>query len=1120
MSDTTDEFGGIAISPAPTPLPQTDEFGGVKVPKVPDEFGGVPVGQPGLVPPVLKLNPYQQALLDHPSLQSQGALEPTTSFIAGVGQDVKAGFPQEKSVAAAAYGKLQDAAPAIFGPGPSSAVPDDMAPEGILPSIGHFFRDAGRGTLGTVADVDQAVLDRKWSGQNLQQVGTDWHQDEQSPLPVQTALAGQGGVGGFAGKTSATVLTMLPRLAASYGLGAIGLPSAVAASAPMVMSDEGKPDPLGAIIAAGLPGVAKAGENFTAAQLAKLPPVQVVAHVMGENPDAVRMQVIQKLGGVTLSSDTFRKYLETGGGALAANAYLLAAQAPETMSLPPEKRGDAIMDNVAQNIATSLLAFSSRPGASKTLGNLKPVLEQKWREANTPPPAAPEAPGQIEVPPKAATPTPQPPAPVAPTPPPEPQPAPPQPTPQPEAPTMPPAPEIIPAPKTTEDFVQNAVAQRMPVSSKLVDDHGYDKQLTEQGYTKVGSMWRPAPTMDDLLGGRGGGRTTFQTPEETLSGMQQNREALQDFIRERTPDVAKLKDPQNVEQAQKILAEKQEQLDDLNARLKWMFPGEKVPAWAKTAAPTPSPAVPTPQTAKPPANVPATPPTAGASPGHSAPAAPAPARPIPTVDEVRNKVPTRALGAIQEYDTNQKIIETGLQPGGKKATTKQIAELQARQQQVVQNYHDAVKESLAPAPPAPAAGGLRERMKIPVSEDQWREMGKYNRDEQIRRWGTYRAKLLEEASQREELEKAGNHAQMAQLMRQQLEDAKRRGAQPGSELVTHLEWLIAEHDRGANPAREGDFPKPEHVAAMGAKGQQLQKMLRDAGFVKGSGVSNAGVKLVKEVAKTNKLRDWPDVKTPEDYDKLISEVRQRLVSTKKLVEPRDIPWRTPFEHDGKRLMVSGYNHAARTKAGKEPFEVHEVDEHGGIKHGKGDRPVAMRFKSREEAEKKLGIKVVDRTAPAEPVEPEETDEAAMAAPGPATPAPTPPVTGMGFAKGFNKSAANQPMPQVMGGLKFVRPIEMPELVRITAQLSGEVPSVQKIPRRGNRVTFGYFKAGKIMLDPSIFQDPEFAAQVLAHEFGHFVDYLPHNTLKRGNMIGHLLSLRGFLQQTLDRKSVV
>jgi len=41
-------------------------------------------------------------------------------------------------------------------------------------------------------------------------------------------------------------------------------------------------------------------------------------------------------------------------------------------------------------------------------------------------------------------------------------------------------------------------------------------------------------------------------------------------------------------------------------------------------------------------------------------------------------------------------------------------------------------------------------------------------------------------------------------------------------------------------------------------------------------------------------------------------------------------------------------------------------------------------------------------------------------------------------------------------------------------------------------------------------DPEQAMKVMAHEVGHWVDWLPDNTLKRGNVFGHIAALKGFL----------
>ena len=98
----------------------------------------------------------------------------------------------------------------------------------------------------------------------------------------------------------------------------------------------------------------------------------------------------------------------------------------------------------------------------------------------------------------------------------------------------------------------------------------------------------------------------------------------------------------------------------------------------------------------------------------------------------------------------------------------------------------------------------------------------------------------------------------------------------------------------------------------------------------------------------------------------------------------------------------------------------------------------------------------------------------------------------------------------LGGMDKVKPIEFPELVELTRDLMGRVPEISK----RLRTSLGKFYAtekGRIKLTPAIFKDEVLASRVLAHEIGHLIDYLPHQTLKRGNLLGSLLSLRHFLK---------
>lgn len=100
----------------------------------------------------------------------------------------------------------------------------------------------------------------------------------------------------------------------------------------------------------------------------------------------------------------------------------------------------------------------------------------------------------------------------------------------------------------------------------------------------------------------------------------------------------------------------------------------------------------------------------------------------------------------------------------------------------------------------------------------------------------------------------------------------------------------------------------------------------------------------------------------------------------------------------------------------------------------------------------------------------------------------------------------------LGQMDKVRPIEFPELVELAKELMGTVPEIS----RQLRVALGRFYAverGRIKLNPEIFKKGNEAqvAPVLAHEIGHLVDYLPSKTLKRGNLLGSLLTLRNYLK---------
>jgi hypothetical protein len=86
----------------------------------------------------------------------------------------------------------------------------------------------------------------------------------------------------------------------------------------------------------------------------------------------------------------------------------------------------------------------------------------------------------------------------------------------------------------------------------------------------------------------------------------------------------------------------------------------------------------------------------------------------------------------------------------------------------------------------------------------------------------------------------------------------------------------------------------------------------------------------------------------------------------------------------------------------------------------------------------------------------------------------------------------------------IEALELPELVKLTRQILNDFPSVRKMAatRLGEFVATG---PGSININPQIANDPKQLARTLAHEIGHAMDYLPQRTMKRGNLLGRLLS---------------
>lgn len=102
-------------------------------------------------------------------------------------------------------------------------------------------------------------------------------------------------------------------------------------------------------------------------------------------------------------------------------------------------------------------------------------------------------------------------------------------------------------------------------------------------------------------------------------------------------------------------------------------------------------------------------------------------------------------------------------------------------------------------------------------------------------------------------------------------------------------------------------------------------------------------------------------------------------------------------------------------------------------------------------------------------------------------------------------------------LPSFRQVPFPEMVRIVKDLIQKYPQIKKsvgrIKALGGRVYAGEKGLG-IKLRAGIFKDPELAAKILSHELGHIVDFLPEGEGRKGNLLGRIASLNGYLKHYL------
>lgn len=123
----------------------------------------------------------------------------------------------------------------------------------------------------------------------------------------------------------------------------------------------------------------------------------------------------------------------------------------------------------------------------------------------------------------------------------------------------------------------------------------------------------------------------------------------------------------------------------------------------------------------------------------------------------------------------------------------------------------------------------------------------------------------------------------------------------------------------------------------------------------------------------------------------------------------------------------------------------------------------------------------------------------------------------GQVKGtFTGDPRMSPPPHPFQEGRTLEPIEIPELLQLAKELTGELPEARSMAASKR----GFFKPidELVAVNKKIFNDEEQVAKTLAHEIGHLIDYLPDKTMDRGNLLGRLFTLREFMKKTFGENA--
>ncbi len=120
---------------------------------------------------------------------------------------------------------------------------------------------------------------------------------------------------------------------------------------------------------------------------------------------------------------------------------------------------------------------------------------------------------------------------------------------------------------------------------------------------------------------------------------------------------------------------------------------------------------------------------------------------------------------------------------------------------------------------------------------------------------------------------------------------------------------------------------------------------------------------------------------------------------------------------------------------------------------------------------------------------------------------------------YKEKKPKGPPPKPWGADKRLPPIfDLPEMVQIAKALGkGDYPKIVKRIGRSMATAGAFYPAGKgrVEILAALGPSPEALAKTLAHEIGHWVDYLPDHMIRgRGNILGRLASLKKYMKHTL------